>query len=220
MNLDNAVPRWWAWADRSPCWQVTLPVGISFFTFMAISYVVDIYRRELEPARALDFAVYLSFFPHLVAGPIVRGDRAAAPDPAPAGPELHVDYVEACWLIAAGLFKKVVHLVLPRRPTIVDAGVHRRRASTRRLEVLFAIYGYAVQIYADFSGYTDIAIGLALLLGFRFPQNFDAPYTARSTCRTSGGAGTSPCRAGCATTSTSRWAATAGSERADRRATS
>ena len=75
------------------------------------------------------------------------------------------------------------------------------------LEVLFAIYGYAVQIYADFSGYTDIAIGLALLLGFQFPQNFDAP-TPPSTCRTSGGGGTSPCRSGCATTSTSRWAAT------------
>ena len=90
-----------------PIIQPTLPVAISFFTFMALSYVIDVYRGELEPARPIDLAVYLSFFPHLVAGPIVRGSELLpqirrARDPA------HVDYSRAIWLIMAGLFKKVV----------------------------------------------------------------------------------------------------------------
>ncbi len=160
-----------------PLLQVTLPVGISFFTFMALSYVIDIYRRKLELARALDVAVYLSFFPHLVAGPIVRGEELLPQirrkrDPA------GIDFGRAAWLVAAGLFKKVVisSYVDSAIVTPVFSAPHQHSA----LEILFAAYGYAVEIYADFSGYTDIAIGLAMLLGFRFPQNFDAPYTARN----------------------------------------
>jgi D-alanyl-lipoteichoic acid acyltransferase DltB (MBOAT superfamily) len=156
---------------------ITLPVGISFFTFQALSYVIDIYRRNFEPVRLMEFAVYLSFFPHLVAGPIVR-----AAEFLPQLRERHdprkVDASRAFFLIASGLFKKVV-IANFLATSIVD----RVFASPGRhsgIEALFAVYGYAVQIYADFSGYTDIAIGLALLLGFRFPQNFDAPYTARS----------------------------------------
>ncbi len=159
-----------------PLLQVTLPVGISFFTFMAISYVVDIYRRQLVLAKPLDLAVYLSFFPHLVAGPIVRGQELLPQirrrrDPA------SIDFSRAAWLISAGLFKKVV-ISSYVASAIVDP-VFGAPSQHSSLEILFAVYGYAVQIYADFSGYTDIAIGLALLLGFRFPQNFDAPYTAR-----------------------------------------
>ena len=85
VNLDNLTHAL-GLGQPVPLLQVALPIAISFFTFMAISYVVDIYRRKLEPAKPLDFAVYLSFFPHLLAGPIVRGHRAAAPDPAPARP--------------------------------------------------------------------------------------------------------------------------------------
>jgi D-alanyl-lipoteichoic acid acyltransferase DltB (MBOAT superfamily) len=156
---------------------ITLPIGISFFTFQALSYVIDIYRRNVEPVGLLDFAVYLSFFPHLVAGPIVR-----AAEFLPQLRERHdprrVDASRAFFLIAGGLFKKVV-IANFLATSIVD-NVFASPGRHSGLETLIAVYAYAVQIYADFSGYTDIAIGLALLLGFRFPQNFDAPYTARS----------------------------------------
>jgi alginate O-acetyltransferase complex protein AlgI len=160
-----------------PLLQVALPIGISFFSFMAISYVVDIYRRELEPAGWLDFAVYLSFFPHLVAGPIVRGGELLPQIRARRDPR-RIDYSRAAYLIFGGLFKKVVVSSF-LASAIVDP-VFGSPGQHTSLEILFAIYGYAIQIYADFSGYTDIAIGVALLLGFKFPENFDAPYTARS----------------------------------------
>jgi alginate O-acetyltransferase complex protein AlgI len=156
---------------------ITLPVGISFFTFMALSYVIDVYRRTFEPVTLLDFAVYLSFFPHLVAGPIVR-----AAELIPQLREHHdprrVDASRAFFLIFVGLFKKVVIANFLAGAIVDDVFGSPKVHSS--LEILIAIYGYAVQIYADFSGYTDIAIGLALLLGFRFPQNFDGPYTALS----------------------------------------
>ncbi|HEX4775690.1 MAG TPA: MBOAT family protein [Acidimicrobiia bacterium] len=156
---------------------ITLPVGISFFTFQALSYVVDIYRGNFEPVPLGEFAVYLSFFPHLVAGPIVRAAEFL--------PQLHerhdprrVDGSRAFFLVASGLFKKVV-IANFLATEIVDK-VFASPGRHSGFEALIAIYAYAVQIYADFSGYTDIAIGLALMLGFRFPQNFDAPYSARS----------------------------------------
>ena len=139
--------------------------------------------------QLLDFAVYLSFFPHLVAGPIVRGRRVhAAAERAPAT-RRRIDASRALFLIFGGLFKKVViasYLATRTSSTRVFAAPDRHSS----LELLVGVYGYAVQIYADFSGYTDIAIGLALLLGFRFPQNFDSPVHARRRCRTSGAAGT------------------------------
>ncbi len=160
-----------------PLLQVVLPVGISFFTFQALSYVIDVYRRDTEPSPLLDFAVYLSFFPHLVAGPIVRA-RELLPQLQERPDPRRIDAALAFRLIFAGLFKKVVVSSF-----VADAAVDQvfaNPASHSSLEILFAAYGYAVQIYADFSGYTDIAIGCALLLGLRFPQNFDAPYTATS----------------------------------------
>jgi alginate O-acetyltransferase complex protein AlgI len=178
-NVDNALHVVGIDKQLLPLLQVTLPVGISFFTFMAISYVVDIYKRKLEPSPAVDVAVYLSFFPHLVAGPIVRGSEllpqiATAQTRSPR----RIDLPRAAYLIFGGLFKKVV-LSSYVSSAIVDP-VFANPRSHSALEVLFAVYGYAVQIYCDFSGYTDIAIGCALLLGFKFPQNFDSPYTARS----------------------------------------
>jgi len=157
--------------------SIVLPIGISFFTFQALSYVIDIYRRTFTPGRLIDFAVFLSFFPHVVAGPIIR--------PAEFMPQLkarhdprHVDASRALFLIFIGLFKKVVIANL-LATEIVDA-VFASPQQHSSLEVLVGIYAYAVQIYADFSGYTDMAIGIALLLGFRFPQNFDSPYTSTS----------------------------------------
>ena len=160
-----------------PLLQVALPIAISFFTFMAISYVVDIYRRQLEPAKPLDLAVYLSFFPHLLAGPIVRGGELLPQIRRRRDPN-SIDYSRAFWLILAGLFKKVV--ISSYVSSAIVTPVFTSPTQHSAPEAIFAAWGYAVQIYCDFSGYTDIAIGLALLLGFRFPQNFDAPYTARN----------------------------------------
>lgn len=176
VNIDDALHHAGA-GNLLPLLAVTLPVGISFFTFMAISYVVDVFRGRIEPATFMDVAVYLSFFPHLVAGPIVRGGELLPQIRRRRDPG-KVDVSRAAWLIAAGLFKKVV-ISSYVASAIVDPVFNSPRQHSA-LEILVAVYGYAVQIYADFSGYTDIAIGCALLLGFRFPNNFDAPYTARS----------------------------------------
>jgi alginate O-acetyltransferase complex protein AlgI len=157
--------------------SIVLPVGISFFTFMAISYVVDAYRGDFEPTTLEKFAVYLSFFPHLVAGPIVRPAELIPQIETPRDPR-RVDTSRAFYLIATGLFKKVV-IANYLASSIVDE-VFAAPGQHSSLEILIAVYAYAVQIYADFSGYTDIAIGVALLLGFQFPQNFDSPYAAVS----------------------------------------
>ena len=160
-----------------PLLQVVLPVGISFFTFMAIAYVVDVYRGEIEVAGWTDTFLYLSFFPHLVAGPIVRPGELI-PQLQERRDERHVDVAGAAWLILGGLFKKVV-VSSYLASEIVDP-VFGDPFTRSAPDALFGIVGYAIVIYADFSGYTDIAIGIAKLLGFRFPRNFDRPYTARS----------------------------------------
>ena len=121
VNLDNLTHAL-GLGRAVPLLQVALPIAISFFTFMAISYVVDIYRRQLEPARPLDFAVYISFFPHLLAGPIVRGTELLPQIRRRRDPE-NVDYARAFWLIMAGLFKKVV-ISSYVSTAIVAAGVH------------------------------------------------------------------------------------------------
>lgn len=159
--------------------EVTLPVGISFFTFMGLSYVLDIYRRRLKVAPPLDVAVFVAFFPHLVAGPIVRGsDLLPQIAKATQRDARNVDGTAAAFLIFGGLFKKVV-ISSYVSSAIVDPVFNNPNLHSAP-EILLAVYGYAVQIYCDFSGYTDIAIGCAMLLGFHFPQNFDRPYRARS----------------------------------------
>jgi alginate O-acetyltransferase complex protein AlgI len=160
-----------------PLIQVVLPVGISFFTFMAIAYVVDVYRGDFEVAGWTDSFLYLSFFPHLVAGPIVR-PHELIPQLRERRDERHVDVAGAAWLILGGLFKKVV-ISSYLAAQIVDP-VFGDPSPRSAPDALFGILGYAIVIYADFSGYTDIAIGIAKLLGFQFPRNFDRPYAARS----------------------------------------
>jgi alginate O-acetyltransferase complex protein AlgI len=130
-----------------------------------------------SPARPLDVAVYISFFPHLLAGPIVRGGELLPQIRRRRDPN-SIDYSRAFWLILAGLFKKVV--ISSYVSSAIVTPVFTSPTQHSAPEAIFAAWGYAVQIYCDFSGYTDIAIGLAMLLGFRFPQNFDAPYTARN----------------------------------------
>jgi alginate O-acetyltransferase complex protein AlgI len=160
-----------------PLLQVVLPIGISFYTFMAISYVVDVSRLEIVPAPWLDVFVYLAFFPHLVAGPIVRGDELLPQIRRPRDSG-SIDVSRAAFLIFGGLFKKIV--VSTFLATQLVDPVFGAPGAHSALETLVAIYAYAIVIYTDFSAYSDIAIGVALLLGFEFPRNFDRPYSATS----------------------------------------
>jgi alginate O-acetyltransferase complex protein AlgI len=160
-----------------PLLSLALPVGLSFITFQAISYVVDVKRGLLEPASTIDVALYLSFFPHVVAGPIVRAREFIPQLQRPRDPQ-KVAVGAGVVLIAIGLVKKVAIADYLAR-TVVDPvfGVPEAYAAP---DVALAAYAYAAQIYCDFSGYTDIAIGVALLMGFVFPQNFNSPYRATS----------------------------------------
>jgi alginate O-acetyltransferase complex protein AlgI len=161
-----------------PLIDVVLPVGISFFTFQAMSYVIDVYRRDIPPAKSLlDFSTYLAFFPQLVAGPIVRA-RVLLPQFVDGVNRNHIDAGRASVLILTGLFKKVV-IANTLAQTLVDP-VFSDPGRYSAPDVLLGVYGYAIQIYCDFSAYSDIAIGIALLLGFRFPLNFNAPYFSSS----------------------------------------
>jgi alginate O-acetyltransferase complex protein AlgI len=163
--------------SSAPLIQIVLPIGISFFTFQAISYVVDVYRGETKARSLGDVAILQAFFPHLIAGPIVRANELLPQLRTPRDPR-QVLYGPALFLIVGGFIKKtVVADELARN--IVDP-VFNDPKTHSGLEVLMAIYGFATQIYCDFSGYTDMAIGLALLIGFQLPQNFNGPYLARS----------------------------------------
>ena len=160
-----------------PLLTIALPIGLSFYIFQAISYVVDVKRGLIEPAPTLDVAVYLSFFPHVVAGPIVRAREFLPQLATPRDPK-NVAVGAGVVLIALGLVKKVSLADYLAR-SVVDPvfGVPEAYSAP---DVALASYAYAAQIYCDFSGYTDIAIGVALLMGFVFPQNFRAPYRATS----------------------------------------
>jgi D-alanyl-lipoteichoic acid acyltransferase DltB (MBOAT superfamily) len=155
---------------------ILLPAGISFFTFHALSYTIDIYRLKTHPAKNIpDFGFYLAFFPQLVAGPIIRASDFI--------PQIYKPYQVsnremsfALILILGGLIKKMVisdYISLNFVDRVFDSPLTYSGA-----ENLLAVYGYSLQIYCDFSGYTDIAIGLALILGFRIPINFNSPYKA------------------------------------------
>ena len=160
-----------------PLIEVVLPIGVSFYTFMAIAYVVDVHRRDFVPTGWGDIFLYLSFFPHLIAGPIVR-PAGLIPQFDERRDPRHVDVAGAMWLIMGGLFKKVV--IANFLATAIADPVFGDPGRRSAVDAIAGLVAYAVQIYCDFSGYTDIAIGLARLLGFEFPENFDRPYRARS----------------------------------------
>ncbi len=157
---------------------ILLPVGISFFTFQAISYVVDVYRGEIAPVRnILDFGFYISFFPGLVAGPIVRASQFV--------PQIYKPYslsrrqfgLAVFWILN-GLLKKMIlsdYLAV----NFIDR-VFANPLMYTGFENLMALFAYSLQVYADFSGYTDIAIGVAMLMGFQLPKNFNSPYKAQN----------------------------------------
>lgn len=156
--------------------SIFLPIGISFYTFQTLSYSIDIYRKKITPVKTIwDFAFFVSFFPQLVAGPIVRA--------ADFMPQLYKkyqlnkdDFIRAICLISLGIVKKV--MVSDYIASNFVDRVFENPSLYTGLENLLASYGYAIQIFCDFSGYSDIAIGLALLLGFQLPANFNAPYLA------------------------------------------
>jgi alginate O-acetyltransferase complex protein AlgI len=156
--------------------NVTLPVAISFLTFHAISYIVDVYRgRIVASSSPLDILLYISFFPHLVAGPIVRAHEFLPQLASPRNPA-DFSFGENMLLILGGLVKKMV-IANYLAVRFVDP-VFTDPTQFSRFDLVMAVYAYAIQIYADFSAYTDIAIGVAALLGYRFPQNFNQPYRA------------------------------------------
>ena len=158
---------------------IVLPVGISFFTFQAVSYIVDVKREKIEPVKNfLDFGFYLSFFPQLVAGPIVRAVEFVQ--------QLHKPYnlsrrwfgIAIFWIMN-GLLKKLI-LADYLAVNFADR-VFENPLLYSGFENLSALFCYSLQVYADFSGYTDIATGVAMLFGFYLPQNFNSPYKAENT---------------------------------------
>lgn len=177
LDTTRELTHWLGWDVPIPMAKAFLPLGISFYTFEAISYVVDVYRGRTPPVRnPLNYALYILFFPHLVAGPIVRPyeflpqiDRPKRFDWA--------RFQAGAQLFMLGLFKKSViadNLALAVDPVFAEPGKFGSGA------LWLAVLGYAVQIYCDFSGYTDMALGLAHTLGFKLPNNFNAPYLATS----------------------------------------
>jgi D-alanyl-lipoteichoic acid acyltransferase DltB (MBOAT superfamily) len=155
-----------------------LPLGISFFVFHAISLLMDSFRAKLrQPIVLLDALLYIAFFPQLIAGPILRAANFLPQLAIRRNPHA-IRANTGGLLIVSGLFKKVI--IANILATALVEPVFADPLSYSGADTLLAIYGYAAQIYCDFSGYTDIAIGCALLLGYRFPRNFDAPYTATS----------------------------------------
>lgn len=171
-NINTVLDRNFAFYD------IILPVGISFYTFQTLSYTIDVYRKELEPTKSfMDFLFFVSFFPQLVAGPIVRAKDFI--------PQIYQklkltkeEFNNALFLIIGGLLKKAVisdYISINFVDRVFDAP-----NSYTAFENLMASYGYAIQIYCDFSGYSDIAIGLALLMGFWLPPNFRTPYQSGS----------------------------------------
>lgn len=162
----------------TPVLDVLLPVGISFYTFQTLSYTIDVYRGRLEPCRSLvRFCFYVTFFPQLVAGPIVRAAEFLPQIDRP--PWLTRERIgNALFLIAMGVTKKVVFADFVS-VNLVDR-VFDDPAAFSATEVVIALYGFTLQIYCDFSGYTDVARGSAKLFGLELPENFDRPYQATS----------------------------------------
>ena len=158
--------------------DIILPIGISFYTFQTMSYTIDIYRKEIAPAKSfLDFTFFVSFFPQLVAGPIVRA-KDFIPQIYQKVSLTREETSQALFLIIGGLLKKAV--ISDYISTNFVDRVFDAPNSYTSFENLLAVYGYSIQIYCDFSGYSDIAIGLALLMGFTLPENFRTPYQSKN----------------------------------------
>lgn len=158
--------------------KIILPVGISFYLFQVMSYTIDVYRGQVKPVqKILDFGFYVSFFPGLVAGPIVRANEFIPQLYRPFNLSQRIVKLAIFWILN-GLIKKIVlsdYLAV----NLIDR-VFDNPLLFSGFENLFALFAYSLQVYADFSGYTDISIGIAMLMGFYLPQNFDSPYKSRN----------------------------------------
>jgi D-alanyl-lipoteichoic acid acyltransferase DltB (MBOAT superfamily) len=176
----------WNWAqivggNFSPL-NIVLPIGISFYTFQSISYIIEVYKGNVQPARTwLEYAFFISFFPTLLAGPIMRANYFL-PQLAKNEPPARSDVYLGLWLVIVGIIKKAIiadyiaqynDLIFTIDPSIGVPGYSG-------FECLMGILGYTMQIYCDFSGYSDMAIGIALIMGFRLAMNFNFPYKARN----------------------------------------
>ena len=158
--------------------QLILPVGVSFFTFQSLSYTIDIYRKRIEPVKSVfDYGFFVCFFPHLVAGPIVKAHEFVHQIYQPYRLSKFEFGIAIFWIIN-GFCKKIVadYIAVNFIDRIFDSPNYYSG-----LETVLGIFGYSLQIYMDFSGYTDMAIGLALILGYRLKANFNSPYKATST---------------------------------------
>jgi alginate O-acetyltransferase complex protein AlgI len=156
-----------------PTLRVILPIGISFYTFQALSYTIDVYRGKIHATKFWDFFLAVLFFPHLVAGPIQRAANLIAQVVQPRK-TTHLQIVDGINLMIWGYFKKVV-IADGLAPIVMDIFAKPHPSGG---EVLVGVYAFAFQIYCDFSGYTDIARGVAKLMGFEFQLNFNLPYLA------------------------------------------
>ena len=168
----------WSSSGQFSVDNIILPVGISFYLFQVMSYTIDVYRGHVQPVRnILDFGFYVSFFPGLVAGPIVRANEFIPQLYRPFSLSRRLVGLAIFWILN-GLIKKIVlsdYLAI----NIIDR-VFDNPLLFSGFENLFALFAYSLQVYADFSGYTDIAIGIAMLMGFYLPKNFDSPYQSRN----------------------------------------
>ncbi len=162
-----------------PLLRLVLPVGISFYTFQTISYSFDIYRRRIEPTPFLvDFATYVAFFPQLVAGPIERAQNLLPQITTPRGRLNESQFRSGVTLFFFGLFKKIA--VADMLAPLVENGFGNDAETLTTTEVLVAVVGFSIQIYADFSGYTDMARGVSRLLNIELMRNFEQPYLSRN----------------------------------------
>ena len=167
-------------APATPVVDVLLPVGISFYTFQSLSYTIDVYRRRLEPAESLlDFCTFVAFFPQLVAGPIERASHLLPEIQRPRQRPSWFQVRSGCVLILIGLFKKVA-IADALAPVVNEAFGQGQAGTGHWLTLLVGAYAFALQIYGDFSGYSDIARGSARLFGIELMRNFEQPYLSRS----------------------------------------
>lgn len=165
-------------AEQVPYMNFVLPLGISFFTFQGISYLIDIYRGDLSHKNSiLDVMLFISFFPHLMAGPIVKANEFIPQLKNRVDPS-KIPIYYSLFMILLGLFKKIV-IASYLGTDIVDP-IFENPSLYSSSDILFGVYSYAIQIYCDFSAYSDLAIAFAGLLGYEFPINFDQPYRATS----------------------------------------
>ncbi|MDE6332889.1 MAG: MBOAT family protein, partial [Muribaculaceae bacterium] len=157
--------------------ELILPVGISFYTFQSISYIIDVYKGAVAPTRTwLEYAFFLSFFPALVAGPIVRADYFL-PQIRQSRHATRTEVYTGLWLIILGVVKKAIFADYLAQYNDL---VFNAPGAYSGFETAMGIIGYTMQIYCDFSGYSDMAIGLALIMGFKLAQNFDFPYKSQN----------------------------------------